>query len=54
EFLFVRWYKTVQNHAWDACTLGRVRFLPLASPNTFGFVDPRDVLRACHIIPTFS
>ncbi|KAG1837178.1 hypothetical protein DFJ58DRAFT_632917, partial [Suillus subalutaceus] len=53
EFLFVRWYESIQNHAWD-CTLGHVRFLPLTSPNTFGFVDPRVVLRACHIIPAFS
>ncbi|KAG2029658.1 hypothetical protein BDR03DRAFT_936805 [Suillus americanus] len=45
EFLFVRWYETVQDHAWDTCTLGR---------NAFGFVDPGVILRACHIIPAFS
>jgi hypothetical protein len=54
EFLFVRWYESVQNHSWDAHTLGRVKFLPLESQNAFGFVDPGVVLRACHIIPAFS
>ncbi|KAG2102865.1 uncharacterized protein F5147DRAFT_580776, partial [Suillus discolor] len=54
EFLFVRWYKSVQSHAWETYALGRVRFLPLENPNAFGFVDPGDVLRACHIIPAFS
>ena len=54
EFLFVRWYECVQSHAWDTRTLGRVRFLPLANQNAFGFVDPGVVLRACHIIPAFS
>jgi hypothetical protein len=54
EFLFVRWYESVQSHAWETCTLGRVRFMPIADPNAFGFVDPGVVLRACHMIPVFS
>ncbi|KAG2053011.1 hypothetical protein BDR06DRAFT_491243 [Suillus hirtellus] len=54
EFLFVRWYETVQDHVWETCTLGRVRFRPLSHQNVFGFVDPGVVLRACHIIPAFS
>lgn len=54
EFLLVRWYESVQIHAWDSHTLGRVRFRPLAHQNAFGFVDPGMVLRACHIIPAFS
>jgi hypothetical protein len=54
EFLFVRWYESVQDHAWDACTLGRVHFRPLINENAFGFVDPGVVLRACHIVPAFS
>ncbi|KAG1832562.1 hypothetical protein F4604DRAFT_1945993 [Suillus subluteus] len=54
EFLFVRWYEPVQSHAWETHTLSRVRFLPLENPNAFGFVNPGDVLRACHIIPAFS
>ena len=26
----------------------------MASEGSFGFVDPADVLRGCHIIPAFS
>lgn len=54
EFLFVRWYKSVQSYAWETCTLGRVRFMPITDSNAFGFVDPEVVLRACHMIPAFS
>ncbi|KAG2049274.1 hypothetical protein BDR06DRAFT_991207, partial [Suillus hirtellus] len=39
-FLFVRWYETVQDHMWETCTLGRVRFRPLSHQNAFGFMDP--------------
>ncbi|KAG2056121.1 hypothetical protein BDR06DRAFT_981565 [Suillus hirtellus] len=34
--------------------LDRACFLPMAEPDAFGFVDPSDVLRGCHIIPQFS
>jgi hypothetical protein len=54
DFLSVRWYESVQSHIWEACTLGRVRFTSITNPNAFGFVDPGDVLRACHMIPAFS
>lgn len=54
EFLFVRWYQSVQRHDWETHTLGRVNFLPLSNPDAFGFVDPGAVLRGCHIIPAFS
>jgi hypothetical protein len=54
EFLFVRWYESVQSHAWETRTLGRVCFMPMADHSAFGFVDPGVVLRACHMIPAFS
>jgi hypothetical protein len=54
EFLYVRWYEPVQRHAFETCTLGRVRLMPSANPNAFDFMDPGVVLRACHIIPAFS
>ncbi|KIK32861.1 hypothetical protein CY34DRAFT_39089, partial [Suillus luteus UH-Slu-Lm8-n1] len=54
EFLFVRWYESVQVHTWNSHTLGRVCFRPLENQNVFGFVDPGMVLRTCHIIPAFS
>jgi hypothetical protein len=34
--------------------LDTIRFPPVGSEEAFGFVDPRDVLRACHIIPAFA
>ncbi|KAG0695162.1 hypothetical protein DFH29DRAFT_1005685 [Suillus ampliporus] len=54
EFLFIQWYESVQDHAWDTHTLGHVHFQPLANLNAFGFIDPGVVLRACHIVPAFS
>jgi hypothetical protein len=54
DFLFVRWYETIQNHSWETCTLDRVHLMPLSDQNAFSFVDPAIVLRACHIIPAFS
>ena len=55
DFLWVRWYQYVEEGAgWDASTLDRVCFLPMADDGAFGFVDPDDVLRGCHIIPQFS
>jgi len=56
EFLWVRWYHRIEtlNTGWGARKLDRVRFPPVTSDGAFGFVDPSDVLRCCHIIPAFS
>lgn len=54
DFLFVRWYESVQSHAWDMRRLGRVHFRPLEDQKAFGIIDPRVVLRGCHIIPAFA
>ena len=32
----------------------QVHFPPIASDDAFGFVDPKEVLRACHIIASFA
>jgi hypothetical protein len=57
EFLWVRWYNIEQGvrAGWKALKLDRVYF-PLMTGNAgaFGFLDPVDVLRGCHTIPTFS
>lgn len=54
EFLFVRWF-TYQgsNVHWAGLKLDSLSFLPVTSENAFGFVDPSDVLRGCHILPWF-
>ena len=56
EFLWVRWFDVIQDHSslWEQQTLDTVRFLPMADSDAFGFVDPADVLRGCHVIPAFA
>jgi hypothetical protein len=56
EFLWVRWYQSAGMPAagWKSHKLDRIRFSPMSADDTFGFLDPADVLRACHIIPAFA
>jgi hypothetical protein len=56
EFLWVRWYQHsgVAPVCWNAQTLDRIHFAPMAADDAFGFVDPSIVLRSCHIIPAFA
>ena len=54
DFLFVRWFHPLETFKWADCRLDQVAFPPMADEDAFGFLDPRDVLRACHIVPTFS
>lgn len=57
DFLWVRWFELVPErtvvHGWEQNALDTVRFLPMADEDAFGFVDPADVLRGCHVIPSF-
>jgi hypothetical protein len=55
EFLWVRRYQRSQmiQAGWQAHKLDRVQFLPLADDGAFGFIDPSDVMRGCHIVPAF-
>jgi hypothetical protein len=56
EFLWVRWYQTVEmiRTGWGARKLDRLQFSRMNEDDTFGFLDPSDVLRSCHIIPAFA
>jgi hypothetical protein len=56
EFLWVRWfeYDGSRSVGWPDMKLDSLRFPPMADQGAFGFVDPRDVLRGCHILPRFS
>ena len=55
EFLWVRWLELVDAPAtWDTYLLDKVRFVPMNRADAFGFVDPRDVLRSCHLVPDFT
>ncbi|EKM74562.1 hypothetical protein AGABI1DRAFT_15957, partial [Agaricus bisporus var. burnettii JB137-S8] len=53
DFLWVRWFILAANYPFG---LGRKRLprLEFASKSQFGFVDPNDVLRGCHLIPAFA
>lgn len=55
EFLWVRWYKTsgVTRNGWKDNKLDWINFPPINKDDSFGFVDPSEVLRSCHIIPRF-
>lgn len=55
EFLWVRWYERVDTPAgWDALRLDRLSFPPMARDDSFGIVDPADVIRGFHCIPHFT
>ena len=56
NFLWVRWFEVMNpgSSGWEAYKLDSVRFPPLCDEASFGFVDPKDVLRGCHIIPAFA
>lgn len=57
EILWVRWFELDMNApagSWSNCKLDRLRFPPMANEDAFGFLDPADVVRGCHIIPAFA
>ncbi|KAF7974005.1 hypothetical protein HWV62_13627 [Athelia sp. TMB] len=56
DFLWVRWYEQVDSSktGWKTQKLDRLRFPPMANQDSFGFLDPADVLHGCHIIPVFA
>lgn len=56
DFLWVRWFEYVggKSLGWDDQKLDSIRFPPMVEEGAFGFVDPGDVLRGCHIIPGFA
>ena len=51
----MRWFEIIQDHlVWEQHALDAVKFLPMSDEDAFGFVDPANVLRACHVIPSFA
>lgn len=55
KFLFVRWFGIDKTHkyGWTSKHLPMIGFSD-ADSEPFGFVNPRHVLRASHIIPAFN
>ena len=58
DFLWVRWYQCLNDISltagWTAGSLDRVHFPPMNHEDSFGFIDPADVIRGSHIIPSFA
>ncbi|KAG6914252.1 hypothetical protein DXG01_001450 [Tephrocybe rancida] len=61
DFVWVRWFELIDGHdvpaeqTWSnhlAC-LSQLQFLPISDRHAFGFLDPKEILRACHIVPRF-
>ena len=55
EFLWVRWFgkDADWNAGPDSLRHDRVGYVPSSDADAFGFLDPKLVLRACHLIPSF-
>lgn len=57
EFLWVRYFDVVQNlpvgRGWTTPCLDQLQFRQIDRVDAFGFVDPAQVLRGCHLIPKF-
>jgi hypothetical protein len=56
DFLWVRWYEVINpaTSGWSKSKLDSIQFPLMNSEDAFGFVDPKDVLRGCHIMPNFA
>jgi hypothetical protein len=39
---------------WESRKLDCVHFLPVDRDDAFGFINPSDILRTCHLIPAFA
>jgi hypothetical protein len=56
DFLWVRWFRHMEttSSGWTARKLDRIQFLPVVDDGAFGFVNPAEILRSCHVIPRFA
>ena len=56
EFLWVRWFgaEPGYTHGFRRARLPKIGFVPSSDEDAFGFLDPRHIIRACHLIPAFS
>lgn len=56
DVIFVRWFgrDTTFKAGWSAKRLHRIGFFKRDDPDSFGFVDPDQVIRSVHLIPGFE
>lgn len=57
EFLLVRYFEVIEDvpvqRGWSVARLDKLKFHPMGLDGAFGFVDPDQVIRGCHLIPRF-
>lgn len=55
DLLRVRWYDhdPEQRMSWESRRLPSLSIVPAEEEGAYGFLDPADVVRGCHIIPAF-
>lgn len=55
EVLWIRWFRrdTTYSAGFKRKRLHRLQFLPSDDPAAFGFLDPDEVIRGVHLIPSF-
>ncbi|TRM56742.1 hypothetical protein BD626DRAFT_413183 [Schizophyllum amplum] len=56
HFVYVRWYELDRKSRFGlrAKRFPRLHFFPANSPLAFSFINPKDILRAAHIIPAYA
>ena len=57
EFLWVHWYELDTLDllgGWGSNRLDQLQFFSMDKEDTFGFLDPNNILRAAHVIPAFK
>ncbi|KAI5896414.1 uncharacterized protein SCHCODRAFT_01150321 [Schizophyllum commune H4-8] len=53
EFLWVRWFSLIDHGQSGPTKMRLERLQYLDGPSAFGFVDPSEVIRGCHLMPVF-
>ena len=56
DFLWVRWFGAEPRyaHGFGQARLPKIGFVPSDDKYAFGFLDPAQVIRCCHLIPAFN
>ena len=56
EFVLVHWYRRDLSYkaGFKRSRLHRLQPMPRTDPDSFGFLDPDDIIRGCHLIPAFA
>ena len=56
DVLWVHWFKIDKTHraGWKAKQLYQIKYIPALEDDTFGFLDPNDIVRGSHLIGGFN